>query len=170
MRKDQARDLMQSEVANGKESSFSRIGRISESTPEGQVVVEIAGKGKRVARLLAGMDGKELSRGENRGREVLLLFPEGDEDRPIIVGLMQDPLFDLVSIEVENVEENAEVPKEFRIDGRKVLIDAEEEVSIRCGKGSIILRKDGKIIIKGTDVLSRSAGTNRIKGASVNIN
>jgi len=123
-----------------------------------------------VARLLGGMDRKELSRGENRGREVLLFFPEGDEERPIIVGLMQDPLFDLVSVEVENVEEKAEVPMEFRIDGKKVLIDAEEEVAIRCGKGSIILRKDGKIIIKGTNVLSRSSGTNRIKGASVNIN
>jgi len=83
--------------------------------------------------------------GERTGAaEVLLLFPEGDEDRPIIVGLMQDPLFDLVSIEVENVEENAEVPKEFRIDGRKVLIDAEEEVSIRCGKGASSCARTGK--------------------------
>ena len=46
----------------------------------------------------------------------------------------------------------------------------EKEIVLECGEGSITIRKDGKIVIKGTHLLSRAAGVNRIKGGQVNIN
>jgi hypothetical protein len=49
-------------------------------------------------------------------------------------------------------------------------LEAQEEIVLKCGEGSITLRKDGKIIIKGTHLLSRASGPNRIKGGSVQIN
>jgi hypothetical protein len=41
---------------------------------------------------------------------------------------------------------------------------------LQVGKASITLTKDGRIVIRGADVLTRSSGSNRIKGGSVSIN
>jgi hypothetical protein len=50
------------------------------------------------------------------------------------------------------------------------MFEATEEISITCGKSSITLRKDGRVVIKGTDLVSRAARTNKIRGAAVKIN
>ena len=49
-------------------------------------------------------------------------------------------------------------------------ITAEKEIVLKCGKASITLTKAGKVIIRGTYLLNRSSGVNRIKGGSVQIN
>jgi hypothetical protein len=49
-------------------------------------------------------------------------------------------------------------------------ISAVDEISLCCGKAQITLRKDGKLILRGTDVVSRSSGPNRLRGATVKIN
>ena len=56
------------------------------------------------------------------------------------------------------------------VDGRRVVLDAKDEIVLRCGKASITLRRNGRIVIRGTYVETRSQGTNRIKGGSVQIN
>jgi hypothetical protein len=40
----------------------------------------------------------------------------------------------------------------------------------RCGKASITLTCDGKILLRGTYVSNRSSGVVRIKGGAVHIN
>ena len=50
------------------------------------------------------------------------------------------------------------------------MIEAEEEMILCCGKSSITLKKNGKIILRGTDLVSRSSGGNKIRGATVKIN
>lgn len=144
-----------------------RVGRLAPPGPSGEILIEYEGSTK-VARSVSGVSRSELAKPENRGRDVLLLFEVGDPNRPIIIGLMEDPLDRLVSMEV--APKPADMPKEVVVDGKRVTIEAEEEVVLKCGAGSITLRKDGKIIIKGTHLLSRSSGPNRIKGGSVNIN
>jgi hypothetical protein len=59
---------------------------------------------------------------------------------------------------------------EAEIDGSRLRIGARDEVVIQCGKASITLRRNGKVIIKGTQVESHSTGTNRIKGGQVRVN
>ncbi len=56
------------------------------------------------------------------------------------------------------------------VDGKKITLEAENKIVLKCGKGSITIQKDGKIVVKGTNLLSRSSGINRIKGGSVGIN
>jgi hypothetical protein len=51
-----------------------------------------------------------------------------------------------------------------------VTIEAKRSVTIRVGEGSIDIREGGKILIKGTDVVSHAKRTNRIKGGAVAIN
>lgn len=55
-------------------------------------------------------------------------------------------------------------------DGKSVVIEGEEEVTLRCGKASISLRRDGRVVVKGAYVETHASGTNRIKGGSVQIN
>jgi hypothetical protein len=148
-----------------------RIGRIAGSSPIGDVLVEW-GAEPHAARLLAGLDRVALIRAENLGREVLLVFDGGDTRLPVVVGLVdrlpEKGVRKVVRLELDGGE--SWCPEEASFDGKRVVFDAEEEIVLRCGQGSITIRKDGKIVIRGTHLLSRSTGPVRIKGGSVNIN
>ena len=51
-----------------------------------------------------------------------------------------------------------------------ITLQAETELLLRCGNASILLRRDGKLVIKGTEVVSRASGAHKIRGGQVNIN
>ncbi|RUW89323.1 DUF6484 domain-containing protein [Mesorhizobium sp. M7A.F.Ca.US.010.02.1.1] len=90
------------------------------------------------------------------GSEVALLFEDGDVGRPLIVGRIVEP----------SRKPRAQVKR----DGEQVRIVGEERIELRCGKATIIMEKDGHIIIRGTYVTSHASATNRIRGGSVNLN
>ena len=52
----------------------------------------------------------------------------------------------------------------------ELVLEAKHTLTLRVGDGSITIREDGKILIKGKDLVSHAARTNRIKGGSVQIN
>ena len=83
------------------------------------------------------------------GREVALVMMAGE---PLILGLIQ-PLVPVVEM-----------------DGERLVLEAAREVVLRCGKASIVMTADGRVTIRGTQVLSRSDGPNRVQGASVQLN
>ena len=56
------------------------------------------------------------------------------------------------------------------VDGKRVRIVGTDEIVLECGSASITLRRNGKVVIRGAYVETRSEGTNRIKGAAVRIN
>jgi hypothetical protein len=100
--------------------------------------------------------------GSDIGCEVALLFIGGDPARPLLVGPLVRP---------PAATANPGSPAaNVTVDGGVTTITGEQEIVLRCGKGSITLRRDGKIVIKGTHLLSSAAGVNRIKGGQVNIN
>lgn len=117
------------------------------------------------------------------GRQVALLFNNGDPASPVIMGLIQNPLLDILETHQEepniNDEDKADTELEMGLDkdeselyadGKKVLIEAKDEIVLKCGASSITLTKSGKIIIRGKYLLNRSSGVNRILGGSVQIN
>jgi uncharacterized protein (DUF2345 family) len=55
-------------------------------------------------------------------------------------------------------------------DGKRVRLVAKDEIVLECGKASITLRRNGRVIVRGTHVETNSEGTNRIKGGHVRIN
>ena len=125
---------------------------------------------------------------QHLGRQVALMFVNGDLNQPIITGLVHSPLYALlenmtVAVQSENIGADAEVfesplpEKEKRdssqtlqIDGKRVVIEGQEEITLSCGEASITLTKAGKILIRGTYLQSRSSGVNRILGGSVQVN
>jgi hypothetical protein len=114
--------------------------------PDGRAQVMIpavSGEDRLFARSLVPVGKNEV------GREVAVVLLDGE---PLILGLIQ-PL----------------VP-EVEADGETLVIEARREVVLKCGKASIHLTADGRVTIRGTQVLSRSDGANRVQGASVLLN
>ncbi|MDD2738424.1 MAG: DUF6484 domain-containing protein [Methylomonas lenta] len=96
------------------------------------------------------------------GKEVALLFEDGNPNAPMIIGRLRHTKETTIEIE--------EKPNVVEVDGQRTVFEAKEEIILKCGKASITLTKAGKIILRGAYVLSRSSGVNRIKGGSVQIN
>jgi hypothetical protein len=59
---------------------------------------------------------------------------------------------------------------EVQADGERLLLDARTQLVLRCGKASITLTREGKVLIQGSYISSRSSGVNRVKGGSVQLN
>lgn len=76
----------------------------------------------------------------------------------------------LEPVPVEPPTPSAPQVVEADVDGRRVRVVGQDEIVLECGSASITLRRNGRVIIKGTYVETDSAGTNRIKGAAVRIN
>ncbi|MBN1931348.1 MAG: hypothetical protein JW786_07035 [Desulfobacterales bacterium] len=47
---------------------------------------------------------------------------------------------------------------------------AQNKIELRCGGSSLTMSKEGKVILKGSQVVTKASGVNKIKGASVKIN
>jgi uncharacterized protein involved in type VI secretion and phage assembly len=113
------------------------------------------------------------------GQPVVLVFEQGDPGRPIVIGLLDQG-------DAANEAENGRViafdPSRNRaqtkgsamveadVDGKRLHITAADEIVLQCGKASVTLRRNGKVVIKGAHVETYSTGTNRIKGGQVRIN
>jgi hypothetical protein len=97
------------------------------------------------------------------GREVILVFDSGDPGRPIVIGCVRD-----------HSRHSASPPLPGRVeveaDGERMIVTAARGLVLRCGKASITLSPEGKIVLRGTDVVSHASGRNRIRGGSVQIN
>jgi len=100
--------------------------------------------------------------GAHIGRQVVLMFEGGDPLRPIVIGCLRREEAWPLPESAGQVEVDA--------DGERLIVTAKEQVVIRCGKASITLTRAGKVLIQGEYVLSRSAGVNRVKGGSVQLN
>ena len=53
---------------------------------------------------------------------------------------------------------------------RKLELAAEDELTIRCGEGSISILGSGKVVIEGIDIVSRARRSHRIRGGSIQLN
>lgn len=95
-------------------------------------------------------------------QEVVLLIDARAARPPVILGFLT-PL--------DGTTSSPAVPAlDARVDGKRVEIEGRDEIVLRCGKASITLRRNGRVVIRGVDVETKAAGVNRIKGGSVLIN
>ena len=99
---------------------------------------------------------------------VLLVFENKDPKRPIIIGFIGETLFTLLNHETVTLP--VERPNKAIIDGKRIVFNAEKEIVLRCGRSSVILKANGKVVIKGVEITSRASRANKIKGPAVNIN
>jgi len=114
------------------------------------------------------------------GREVALLFEDGDSLKPIIMGLIHnEALLPEKKTNTESTHSSSnsvekwmpeEEAQELTVDGERIQLQAKKEIVLKCGKASITMTRAGKIIIRGAYISTKSSGVNRIKGGSVQIN
>ena len=86
----------------------------------------------------------------------VLLFRSDDCELPVVLGQV-GPL------RPPSEPVTAEIPD-------TLFLEAKDSLTLRVGDGSITIRSDGKILIKGKDLVSHAKNLNRIKGGAVAIN
>ena len=163
------------------------IGRIAPGSRPDRIAVDFAGNegGPVVARSTVALDAGTLGRAARERQGAVLAFEGGDPARPLLLGLVAapspSPLIDGAIEETRRAGTGAARPAaapaarggrqvEARLDGKYVVLEAEEEIVLRCGDASITLRKDGRLVVRGAYVETRATGVNRIKGGAVKIN
>lgn len=106
------------------------------------------------ARVLAGLTVESLRQALATHADILVVDDCGEQGSPIIIGVIAERAVTAAS---------GIVPARLEF-------EASEGLVLRCGEATITLTKQGKIVIDGAYVTSKSTGVNAIKGAAVRIN
>ena len=155
---------MEIELSNGLSLAglHTRRGRIVSISEEGEIMVEGNSEDLPVP-----CDFLRTSAGAlpalHLGAAVLYAFDE-ISGRGYVLGLIQKYRAPLL----EANGRLAQVHTEH--ESRELKFNARERIEFRCGQSALLLRQDGSIILKGSDITSRASGLNKIKGAAVKIN
>jgi hypothetical protein len=96
------------------------------------------------------------------GRSAVMMFEDGEPTRPIVVGCLQGG----ESRGAPAVSGQVDV----EADGERLVLSARDRIVLRCGKASITLTREGKLILQGEYVSNQASGVLRLKGGSVQIN
>jgi len=161
-----AEELKLLKTANIREANTNpapTVGRVIDLPENGYLLVKPESGQVRRARMVSSLAGTKPE--YLIGQDVVLIFENNDPDKPIAVACLQ-PTGDFVSA-LRAAEKN---DVEATVDGEKVLIQARQKLELRVGKASIVIDANGKITIRGANLLSRSTGPIRIKGGHVEIN
>lgn len=169
------RKLAIAAAATAAAPAATKLGTLVAASVPGALVVEYEGSGQLGARSTIALDPPAIARAIATQQPALLLFENGDPRLPIVVGLVQpDPgaalLQSLLAPAPAAAARRAGPPVEARVDGKRVVIEGHDEVTIKCGAASITLRRDGKVFLRGAYVETTAKGVNRIRGGSVKIN
>jgi hypothetical protein len=132
-------------------ASVPRVARLKSVDPNGVVRVDVPGYGEISARLLSSVSRRTLERA-SEGRELLVLMENGDPAKPIVVGILEDPVRDIMDDNDERV------------------IEARGSITLVCGEASLTLHADGRVVTRGVNVVSVASEQQRIQGAVVRIN
>jgi len=141
------------------------IGRLVSIDEQGRALVDFCGNsaGPVVAATVITLPPSQAV----PGTRLLIVFEGNKPDSPVIIGMVGEAL-------VSNVEQSVTlpvgVPEAAIVDGKKLRFDAKEEIQLICGKSSILLRKDGKVVVKGRNIVNRALETNKIKGGNISLN
>jgi hypothetical protein len=132
-------------------------GEVVSEQPEGFAVRITLGNTERVLTmevLASGFRTASVHRGDR-----VLCWIDGDANAGVILGVLGGG------------QEATSRPSHAAVDAPdELVIEAKHSLTLRVGDGSITIREDGKILIKGKDLVSHAQRMNRIKGGAVSIN
>jgi hypothetical protein len=143
------------------DSEASCIAKLVGVSSTGTALVLMAGQAQPVeARTTVDLSGQHV------GRDVLVCQTSPPDSVVVVIGLLRGP----------GDADKAHSPDatagliDVQIDRQRIVLTAQRELVLRCGKSSIALGADGKVVIKGANLLSTAAGLHRIRGGAVQIN
>ncbi|MGF1606615.1 MAG: DUF6484 domain-containing protein [Rhodothalassiaceae bacterium] len=134
-----------------------RLATIEAVSADGRAQVRLDGQARRLE-----ADSLGIVTAEAVGSRVAVGFLGGDPERPVITGQISGQISGQITGQTTGAASGAMPAHE--------VIEAADRLTLKCGKATIVLTKEGKVLIRGAYLSSRSSGVNRIKGGSVQIN
>jgi hypothetical protein len=105
------------------------------------------------------------------GRTVLVVC--NPDASPIIMGVVAQRLWNAQTAEAPS-EAQARLPvgetMSVQLDKRQIDLQASDEIRLTCGKSSLVMRRDGTVIVRGVKIVSRATESNKIRGGTVSVN
>lgn len=171
-----------------------RMGTLVELSPERGLLVDFEGNlnGPLPARLLIPLSAQALQEALAQHTPAALLFEPGDPWSPLVVGLLQPLPPEVLPVQAECGENSPTTPAvseqtsasgmaeaqlpllqgplEIRVEEQRIVLEARTELVLQCGPASITLQPDGRVLIRGTDVISHARGLQRLRGAAIQLN
>jgi hypothetical protein len=124
--------------------------------------------GAAAARTVLSLDAATIEAAVKDRRGAVLQFEDGDPRRPVLMGLLQPtvatPLLDAL------LASPAKERLTARVEGRRVVLEGQDEIVFRCGESTIILRRNGAVLVRGKEIDARSTGRHVIRGRKVAMN
>lgn len=84
-----------------------------------------------------------------------------DQNKGYVLGVIQ-PYF-VPDDQNDQKEDKKKVPAELSL-------KALDSIELTCGESLLSMDKNGKIVLRGADITTRSSGPNKIKGATIRLN
>lgn len=126
--------------------------------------------GAVAARTILSLDAATLEAAVKDRRGAVLQFEDGDPRRPVLMGLLQPtaatPMIDALLAAPPAAKERLTA----RVEGKRVVLEGKDEIVFRCGDATIILRRNGAVLVRGKEIESRSSGRSVIRGRKVALN
>jgi hypothetical protein len=145
---------------------------VEEISPDGAAVVVLTGETRSCeASSVLRFPTAHAAAEALLGRTVLVFVNESG--RPVILGVVADRLWDTHEV-ARHVEAQATLPPGAAVavhaDKRRLDLEATDEIRLTCGKSSLVLRRDGTVIVRGVNIVSRALQSHKIRGATVSVN
>lgn len=140
-------------------------GHLEGLDPEGRLlfVAEPGGAPALPVTIGVALSDGVLVRAARNQRRALVIRTSEAPPRLVLIGLLRERV-------TAAARDAAPGQLEVEVDGETVRLTAEHEIELRCGQASILLRRSGRVILRGTHVVTSSTGPLKIKGATVDIN
>jgi hypothetical protein len=142
-------------AAEGHLAGIDDEGRLLFRADESDVAVPVA--------IGVTLSDDELVQAAWLGRRALVVRPGGEPARAVLVALLRERV-------ARAARDSFPGGLNVKVDGDVVRVTAGASLELRCGKGRILMRKDGRIEVSGTHVITRSRGPVKIKGTTVEVN
>lgn len=120
------------------------------------------------AQSLVVLTESELDLAAAERREALVVFEDGERSRPVILGLIAP-----VPSKSADSLTRAAAPggaRQTTVADDLVVLRGRDAIEIRCGAASITLQRDGHILVRGKNLVSRASEKNRVMGGSLHFN
>lgn len=122
------------------------LGTLGGFAPDGHPVIATPAGERVAARAVVPLAPADA------GRELVWARVGGEDGVAVVLGVLRPPL------------------PVAEIDGDATVIAARERLELRCGPASVTLFADGRVEVRGTQILSRAEGAQRLQGGSIHLN
>ncbi len=130
--------------------SATVVGEVCRINSDGSFVVDYPHN------ILGPVEARTLIEDLHTGAKVLVTFERGDPSLPIVLGLVHD-----------RVRTQGRV---LHLKANNIILEADEQLTLRCGEGRVEATRNGNVRIAGKDVVSRASRNNKVQGATVRLN